>query len=110
MILRRLREMLFGSRVSHGGTARSFGKGMLQELETQGLCSLSDEDLISLVEYLLTHKELRRPLRGNARFLQSVAAQYRRRGNVTAKQRQGVLNVLERAYPHSLAAELMRSL
>ena len=71
---------------------------------------LRDEDLISLVEYLLTNGTLRRPLQGNVRFLQSVAVRFRRRNTLSLKQREGILKILLKAYPHNLAHELRGSI
>lgn len=66
-------------------------------------------DLMELVDFVLTTPQLRCPLRGNTRFLDSVAAQYHRKLQLSPKQRQATYNVLERAYPHNVAAELKRS-
>ena len=80
----------------------------MQDILLHGLGSLGTAELVELTEFLLTNRPLRRALRGNTRFLESVCAQYRRKGRLSGKQRTGVLNILERAYPHNLAAELQR--
>ena len=108
----RWREFLFGSASVRGRDARGFGVGLLKKLreDSSGLPDLRDEDLISLVEYLLTNGTLRRPLQGNVRFLQSVAVRFRRRNTLSLKQREGILKILLKAYPHNLAHELRGSI
>jgi hypothetical protein len=106
--IERLRERLFGSHVRHGGAARRAGTRLVEEIITGGARGLSDDLLMNLVDELLTIPQLRRPLHGNTRFLSSVAAQYHRKGKISGRQRAGILNVLERAYPHNLVAELTR--
>lgn len=107
-ILSRLRVWLFGTVPGHGGHARRIGTQLITQIAHGGLRPLSSEELVELVEFLLTNSALRRPLRGNTRFLQSVTNYFRRRGKLTPAQRTGVLNILEKAYPHNLAAELHR--
>ena len=104
----RVRVWLFGTTPPHGGQARRIGVGLIGQITHGGLHSLSDPALMELVDYLLTTSQLRTPLRGNTRFLESVAAQYHRKQTISAKQRQAIHNILERAYPHNLAAELKR--
>ena len=104
----RLRLWLFGYTPPHGGGARRIGTALIDRIAHGHLQELTDDDLMLLVEYLITNRPLRTPLRGNTRFLDSVAAQYHRKGQISAKQRQAILNILERAYPHNLAAELRR--
>lgn len=104
----RLREVLFGSRPRHGGAARQAGVRLVEAITTGGVRGLPDELLMALVDQLLTIPQLRRPLRGNVHFLGSVAGQYHRKGLISERQRVGVLNVLERAYPHNLVADLNR--
>jgi hypothetical protein len=102
----RLRRLLFGS-ISHSGRgARRVGTKLIDQIAHGELRTLDDSELMELVDYLLTRPQLRAPLRGNTRFLDSVAAQFHRKGCISSRQRQGVLNILERAYPHNLAAEL----
>lgn len=104
----RLRRWLFGSIPAGTGRARSVGTTLIHQIAHGGLRALSDEELMELIDYLLTTPQLRRPLRGNTRFLGSVAAQYHRKRQLTSRQRQAIYNILERAYPHNLAAELRR--
>jgi len=111
-LMERGTQFLFGSAAVRGQGARGFGVTLLNRLleDDNALRELSDVELVSLVEYLLTNRSLRRPLQGNVRFLQSVTVQFRRKGSMSLKQRGGVLNILERAYPHNLAHELRASL
>lgn len=106
----RLKEWLFGRIPSRTVTPRKVGATLLKKLseDGDGIRALTDSELMDLVTYLLTNRSLRRPLYGSTDFMSSVAAQYRKKGRISAKQRKGVLNVLERAYPHNLAAELRR--
>ena len=101
--LERIRTWLLGTVPHHGGAARRVGTALLAQLSTGGLRSLDTPALMELVNYLLTSPPLRRPLHGNTRFLQSVSAQYSKKGTISDKQRQAIYNVLERAYPHNLA-------
>lgn len=103
-----LRRFLFGATPRHGGEARVLAWRLVKTIEENGLLRLSDEELMDVVDHCLTIKQLRVPLRGNVRFLGSVAAQFHKRRSLSPKQRQGVLNVLQRAYPHNLVAELSR--
>jgi hypothetical protein len=104
----RLRKLLFGSVPQHGQVARRVGTRLIDRIAHGELRTLEDAELMELVDYLLTRSQLRTPLRGNTRFLESVAAQFHRKRAISARQRQGILNILERAYPHNLAAELRR--
>lgn len=107
-LIARLREWLFGSVPPHGGGARRLGTALIEKITFGKLRELSQNELMTLVDFLLTNSQLRRPLRGNTRFLESVASQYHRKRALTSKQLQAVYNILERAYPHNLAAELKR--
>ena len=107
-MLERLRRLLFGSVPRHGGGARRMGTRLIDRIAHGELRALEDAELMELVDYLLTRPQLRTPLRGNTRFLESVAAQFHRKETISIRQRQGILNILERAYPHNLAAELQR--
>lgn len=107
-MLAQLRAWLFGSVPSHGGHARRMGTALIHQIAHGGLRTLSEEQLMQMVDYLLTTPPLRQPLRGNTRFLESVASQYHRKQQLSAKQLQAIYNILERAYPHNLAAELQR--
>ena len=104
----RIRAVLFGTIPSRGVTPRAFGASLLNKLADgeNGLRNLTDDELMEVVQYLLTNRSLRRPLQGSEPFLTSVASHYRKRRDITPKQRIGIFNVLERAYPHNLAAEL----
>lgn len=106
--LKSLREWLFGVQPDHGGHARRLGSELVAKLTSTGLAGLAPDQLVDLVEFLLTNSALRRPLRANTRFLQNVTSRYRRNGRLSAKQIQAIRNILERAYPHNLAAELTR--
>jgi hypothetical protein len=107
-MLERLRTWLFGNIPAHGGQARRLGTALIHQIAHGGLRTLKEEELMQMVDYLLTTPQLRYPLRGNTRFLESVAAQYHRKHELSPKQLQAVYNILERAYPHNLAAELKR--
>jgi len=104
----RLRSWLFGATPYHGGEARRIGTSLIEKLVHGQLQQLDDDELLRLVDFLLTTSQLRVPLRGNSRFLESVSARYHRRRQLSSKQRQAIYNILERAYPHNLAAELRR--
>jgi hypothetical protein len=103
-----VRDRLFGTKPRHGGEARRDVWRLLQAIDREGLRTLQDGDLMALVDQLLTIPQLRRPLRGNVRFLGSVARSYHRKGTITPRQRTGIENVLQRAYPHNVVAELLR--
>jgi hypothetical protein len=105
-LIARLRVWLFGNVPAHGGKARRIGTALISQIAHGGLRALNEQQLIELVNYLLTSPPLRKPLRGNTRFLQSVSAQYSKKGSMSDKQRQAIYNILEKAYPHNLAAEL----
>ena len=104
----RLWEKLFGRIPSRSVPARKLGAALLKRIteEDGALDGLSGRELVELVEYLLTNRSLRRPLRGSAQFLESVTVQFRKKGRISSKQRRAILNILERAYPHNLAYEL----
>ena len=104
----RLRTWLFGSTPRHGGAARRIGVALIRQIAEGGVHALDDDDLMSLTGFIATTRELRIPLRGNRRFIDSVTVQYLRKRKISPAQRQAVLNILERAYPHNLAAELRR--
>jgi hypothetical protein len=78
---------------------------LVKHLADGGLRRLSDAELAQLLGVLLGDPGYRVPLRGNAKFLESVERQYRRNGLLSYKQRQAIYNVLERAYPHNLVVE-----
>src|SRR5689334_10373237 len=99
----RLKVWLFGAVPHHGGAARRVGTALLGQLSAGGIRSLDTPALMELVNYILTSAPLRKPLHGNTRFLQSVSAQYSKKGTISDKQRHAIYNVLERAYPHNLA-------
>jgi len=107
-MLDRMRTWLFGRVPSGTGQARRIGTALLHQIAHGGVRELSEPDLMELVDYLLTTASLRSPLRGNTRFLSSVAAQYHKKRALSPKQRQAIYNILERAYPHNLAVELRR--
>lgn len=108
MALSRIKEWLFGTVPHHGGHARGVGTALIDRIANGGLRNLDESQLMDLVNFLLTTPQLRRPLRGNARFLQSVSSGYSRKRSISPAQRQAIYNILEKAYPHNLAAELGR--
>lgn len=102
----RLREVFFGSASVRGITGKAAATTLIDQIAHGGLRSLSDEKLMSLVDLLLNTPAMRVPLRGNARFLDSVSRQWSKKTTISPRQRNGILNILEKAYPHNLAAEL----
>ncbi len=102
----RLRVWLFGSRSARPVTTRSTATALIDQIAHGGARSLPDSQLMQLVDLLVTQPGLRRGLRGNTRFLENVRAQFVKKQVISARQRQGLLNVIEKAYPHNLAAEL----
>lgn len=104
----RIREWLFGPIPVGRSSSRLIATSLIQQIAHGGLRSLSDERLMALVDLLLDNPGLRTALRGNARFLESVSRQYGKKRQISARQRQALYNILERAYPHNLAAELSR--
>lgn len=102
----RVRQWLFGSKSVRLTSAKSTATALIDRIAHGGLRGLSDEQLMSVVELLLANVGLRTGLRGNVRYLDSVSRQWGKKGSISARQRQGILNVLERAYPHNLAAVL----
>jgi hypothetical protein len=101
-----IREWLFGPVRASTTSPRMMATSLIQQIAHGGIRPLSDEHLMALVDMVLDDSGLRRGLRGNVRFLESVSQQYARKRQVSARQRQALYNVLERAYPHNLAAEL----
>jgi len=104
----RVREWLFGPIPTRHSSSKLVATSLIQQIAHGGVRSLSDEGLLALVEMILQAPGLRIALRGNVRFLESVSAQYGKKSTISAKQRQALYNILERAYPHNLAAELGR--
>ena len=102
----RLREVFFGSASVRGVTGKSAATTLIDQIVHGGLRSLSDQRLMSLVDLLLGTPNMRIPLRGNTRFLDSVSHQWAKKATISPRQRNGILNILEKAYPHNLAAEL----
>jgi len=102
----RIRQWLFGSKSVRPATTKATATALIDRIAHGGLRGLSDQDLMDVVELLLANFGLRTGLRGNVRFLDSVLRQWGRKGTISPRQRQGILNVLERAYPHNLAAVL----
>lgn len=102
----RLREWLFGSAAVRASTPKSTATFLIDQIAHGSVRTLPDDRLMALVDLLLDQPGLRAGLRGNTRFLESVSRQWAKRQQITPRQRQGILNVLERAYPHNLAAEL----
>lgn len=102
----RIREWLFGPVRAGSGSPRLMATSLIQQIAHGGVRNLTDDHLMALVDLVLSHQGLRRGLRGNARFLESVSRQHARKGEISPRQRQAIHNILERAYPHNLAAEL----
>lgn len=104
----RVREWLFGPVPTGHSSSKLIATSLIQQIAHGGIRSLSDDRLMAVVDLLLGDVGLRTALRGNARFLESVSAQYQKKQRISSKQRQALYNILERAYPHNLAAELSR--
>ena len=102
-----LRGWLYSKPVDRA-TPRRDAVELIGKLSSGELRRLSDEDLNGLIVTLVSTPGHRTALRGNVRFLESVAKGYEKRGSFTFKQRYALYNILERAYPHNLAAELRR--
>lgn len=102
----RFRVWLYGPTLGSAGSAKRDATELIARIAHRGLQGLSDEELMQVVEVVARRDELRVPLRGNVRFIDSVLAQWERKGSITLRQRVGLMNILERAYPHNLAAEL----
>jgi hypothetical protein len=102
----RLQEWLFGTGSVKPRTTKATATQLIDQIAHGGVAVLSDERLMALVDLLLNEPGLRVALRGNVRFLGSVSRQWAKKSHISARQRQGVLNVVQRAYPHNLAAEL----
>jgi hypothetical protein len=81
---------------------------LVRHLADGGLRRLSDDDLARLVAFLVSDPTYRTPLRGNAKFCESVTRQYERKRTLSYKQRQAIYNILERAYPHNLVVDAGR--
>lgn len=101
-LLQRLLNGLFGRRASVVTRTRRDIAALLKQLREGQVRRLKDEELIALVEELSHDPQYGSALRGNTRFLASVAARYAKRGAITIKQRYAVYNILERAFPHNL--------
>ena len=108
MILRRLRAWWNGNLGTTVAPEREQATTLIRKLAHGELRRLSDPELVDLAGVLLSTPHLREPLRGNARFLESVAAQYARKRTLSVKQRFALYNILERAYPHNLAVHLLK--
>lgn len=106
--LGRLREWLHGKPATNTPAERRDATQLVATLLDGELRRLSDQDLGALIEVLLGTPTYRTALRGNARFLESVARRFAKTGEISYKQRYAIYNVLERAYPHNLAAGLLR--
>ena len=102
----KLREVFFGSASVRGVTGKAAATTLIDQIVHGGLKSLPDEQLMALVGLLVTTPGMRTPLRGSVRFMDSVMRQWQKKRAISARQRQGILNILEKAYPHNLAAEL----
>lgn len=102
----RVREWLFGPVPVGTSPSKLVATSLIQQIAHRGVRSLSDNSLMALVGLLLDNPGLRTGLRGNARFLESVSRQYAKKRRISPKQRLALCNILERAYPHNLAATL----
>lgn len=100
-----LRDWLY-RRPTIGMSPKRDAVELIGKLTAGDLRRLTDEELNDLISTLLKTSGHRTALRGNVRFLESVTKGYARRKSFTFKQRYAVYNILERAYPHNLAAEL----
>lgn len=109
-LVERIRVWLFGSKGSSlppaPGGSRGIATGLIHRIAHGGLRGITDAELMEVVDAILNDPGLYSGLYGNARFLGSVSRHWFRKGAISARQRQGILNVLERAYPHNLAARL----
>ena len=104
-ILSFLRRFLFGDRP---GT-RAGGVSLIGATTMGQLREVSDAELMLLVYRILGEPTYRTALRGNVRFMESVGRRYHGKRTITPKQRDAVIRILERAYPHNLAAILATS-
>lgn len=100
-----LRQWLY-DRSAIAPSARRDAVELIGKSSSGQLRRLADEELAALVGTLLASREYRTALRGNVRFLDSVSKQYAKKRSFSLKQRYALYNILERAYPHNLAAEL----
>lgn len=107
-ILARLRQWLFNARPTVQREQRRDVTKLLQQLVEGQVRRVSDDDLIALVEELGADPRYKVALRGNTRFLRSVATHFARKRRLTMKQRYAVYNILERAFPRNLPADLLR--
>lgn len=106
----KLRGLYRGNASTRGATGiRSDAPQLVQRIVNGGIRKLSDADLMQVVSALLNHATYRAALRGNARFLESVSRSYAKKRTITMKQREALYNILERAYPHNLIVELLRT-
>ena len=104
-LLGALRRFLFGDRRG----VRAGGVSLISATTLGELRSASDAELMLLVYRILGEPTYRSGLRGNVRFMESVGRQYHGKRTITPKQRAAVIRILERAYPHNLAAILAAS-
>jgi hypothetical protein len=100
-----LRRFLFGAPVG----ARAAAVPLLGTTIQGELHATNDVELMLVVFRILGDPSFRAALRGNVRFMESVGRQYDKRGTITPRQRTAVIRILERAYPHNLAAILATS-
>ena len=91
-----------------GTGVRADAPRLVDRIVSGGLRQLSDDELVQVVSTLLNQPTYRAALRGNARFLESVATSYAKKRAISMRQREAVYNILERAYPHNLIVELLK--
>ncbi len=103
-----LRTWLFGAPAPATPAARVDATALLEKLLHGSLRELGDPDLMQLVGAILDSPALQEGLRGNRRFMMSVHGRWQRLGRLSPKQRSAIFNILERAYPHNLAATMLR--
>lgn len=99
-----LRGWLYGNAAKV--TSRRDAVELIGKASSGELRRLTDQSLYDVIQVLLSVSGYRTALRGNVRFLESVSKSYTKRRRFTLKQRYALYNILERAYPHNLAAEL----
>lgn len=97
---------LFRERPKTG--VRADASRLVDRIVNGGLRQLSDAELIQVVSTLVNQPTYRAALRGNARFLESVATSYAKKRAISMRQREATYNILERAYPHNLIVELLK--
>lgn len=107
--MRRVLLRLFGSLAPPDPAGRRDATTLLRQLAEGQVRRLPDEDLVALIDELASDSRYKIALRGNTRFLGSVAKHYAKRRQITVKQRYAVYNILERAFPHNLPSDLLRS-